>query len=142
MDEILDEVKEVSEGETVEAQVEPSSSETSEVNTDDIEKALEGELEELRGIFSELESVSDITEIKNPLRYAALRDLGLSPSEAYLAARGPVARGDNRSHLSTSVPKVTGQGASMPKDELIRAREIFYGMSDSEIQRLWRKVTK
>ena len=109
---------------------------------EDVDEMLANELALLKESFPELSAVSDITEIKNPLRYAALRDLGLSATEAYLAARGPVQMNDNRSHLSASAPKVMGRGVSMPKDELMRAREIFYGMSDSEIQRLWRKVTK
>ena len=108
----------------------------------DVEGLLSEELSELKNAFPELSSAKDITEIKNPLRYAALRDLGLTPTEAYLAARGPVSRANNRAHLSASVPRVTGRGASMPREELARAREIFYGMSDSEIQRLWQKVTK
>ncbi len=114
--------------------------EATEESEPDIGEMLGEELSQLKETFPELAGVSDITEIKNPLRYAALRDLGLSPCEAYLAARGPVRTSDNRSHLSSSAPKVTGRGASMPKDELIRMRELFYGMSDSEIQRLWRRV--
>ena len=111
-------------------------------NECDVEGLLRGELEDLKKVFPELSSAGDITEIKNPLRYAALRDLGLSPTEAYLAARGVVSTSNNRAHLSASVPRVTGRSASMPKEELERAREIFFGMSDSDIQRLWRKVNK
>jgi hypothetical protein len=117
-------------------------SETEREQADDVGEMLAHELSELKETFPELAGVSDITEIKNPLRYASLRDLGLTPTEAYLAARGPVRSKDNRSHLSASVPRVTGRGASMPAEELERAREIFYGMSDSEIQRLWKRVTK
>ena len=113
-----------------------------ESDAEDIGEALEAELAQLKEIFPELSGVEDITGIKNPMRYAALRDLGLSPTEAYLAARGPQRTSDNRSHLRTSVPRGMGRGTSMPPEELARAREIFYGMSDSEIQRLWKKVTK
>ena len=49
--------------------------------------------------FSELEGLSDITELENPLRYAALRDLGLTPTEAYLATTRRKRERDNRAHL-------------------------------------------
>ncbi len=108
----------------------------------DYEAIMASDLAELRREFPELSRTSSLTEIKNPLRYAALRDLGLTPTEAYLAARGK-AHTDTRSHLSGGVPKPAGvQGGAMPRSELEGARELFYGMSDSEIQRLWRKVTK
>jgi len=101
------------------------------------------DMEQLRRQFPELASKKSITELKNPLRYAALRDLGLSPREAYLATEDRPQRYDNRSHLRSSVPG----GAQESQDrlgggELEAARELFSGLSDRELQRLYKKVTR
>lgn len=106
------------------------------------EELMASDLEELKGEFPELSGIESLTDIKNPLRYAALRDLGLTPTEAYLAARGKVTR-DTRSHLTGGIPRPAAAPlGSMSKKELEGARELFSGMSDTEIQKLWRRVTK
>lgn len=108
----------------------------------DYAEVMASDLKELLREFPELRGIESLTDIKNPLRYAALRDMGLTPTEAYLAARGK-SRHDTRSHLTGGIPKPAGiQGGSMPRSELEGARELFFGMSDSEIQSLWRRVTK
>ena len=108
----------------------------------DYERQALADLAELHREFPETKGAESLTEIKNPLRYAALRDLGLTPTEAYLAARGkPVY--DNRGHLGTSVPRAAGMPRGfMPSGELNAARAIFHGMSDAEIQKLYQRVTR
>ena len=101
------------------------------------------DLEELHALFPHLKNKTSITELDNPLRYAALRDLGLSPKEAYLATSDFHQSYDNRSHLRSSVPK----SASAPQNilsrgELEAARELFSGLSDREIQKLYKKVSR
>lgn len=101
------------------------------------------DLEELRSLFPHLKNIESVTELQNPLRYAALRDLGLTPREAYMATSEPIHRYDNRSHLRSSVPK----GATTPigiltSSELEAARELFSGLSDREIQKLYKKVSR
>lgn len=99
------------------------------------------DLVELKEQFPELSEYEDITEIDNPLRYAALRDLGLTPREAYLATNERHRRIDNRAHLSTAVPKGAGvPRGGMSREELYRARELFGNMSDAELHSLYRKV--
>ena len=108
----------------------------------DYESIARDDIIALREEFRELRYVSDITELDNPLRYAALRDLGLSPKEAYLATQGARQRQDNRSHLYPA-PRVSSQGVGiMPERELEAAREIFSDISDAEIRKLYRKVTR
>ena len=109
----------------------------------DYEEIIREDIETLRGEFSELSALRDITELENPMRYAALRDLGLSPAEAYLATTRHTRKRDNRSHLHTAVPRM----AAIPKGymsdrELEAARELFSDMSDAEIRKLYKKVTK
>lgn len=108
----------------------------------DYEALIESDLVELKAEFPELKSIGDITELNNPLRYAALRDLGLSPAEAYMATAKRRSQ-DTRSHLKSAY----GRSASAPTGmmsqyELATARELFPGMSDADLQRLYKKVTK
>lgn len=96
----------------------------------------------LGGEFPEMRGADSITELRNPLRYAALRDLGLSPREAYLATGGRKIAHDTRGHLSSAVPR--GAGAprgTMSRSELERARELFPGLGDRELMGLYRKVS-
>ena len=109
-------------------------------------RALElADIEELKSTFGELREIQSITELKNPLRYGALRDLGLTATEAYLASEGPRRRTayNNRSHLSSAVPAESyGSYIGMTRAELDGAKQIFGDLSDAEIQRLYKKVTR
>ena len=111
----------------------------------DYEAIIESDLRELREKFPELSGLNDITELENPVRYGALRDLGLSPEEAYRATTPtkPFQRIDNRSHLRSSAARSSAvKSSAMSYRELEVAREIFSGVPDSEIQRLYKKVTR
>ena len=119
---------------------EVSEEDTSEVDYGEIERQ---DLSELKSIFPHLRDKSSILELDNPLRYAALRDLGLSPKEAYLATSEPIRKYDNRSHLISAVPKSASSPADLlSRGELEAARELFSGLSDRELQRLYKTVTK
>ena len=97
----------------------------------------------LASIFPSLRGIESVAELKNPLRYAALRDLGLTPKEAYLATCEPTAAYDNRSHLISTVRGKRGSAeVLMTHSELEAARELFSGLSDREIHSLYKKVTK
>ena len=114
---------------------------TDEVNSAEI--TVDEDIAELRESFPELSKIQSISELKNPTRYAALRDLGLSSREAYLATHGKVAPANNRSHLTSSVPsaaKIPSSG--MSRAQMDEARELFGNLSDTEIQKLYKKVTK
>lgn len=107
----------------------------------DYEKMAAEDLDLLKREFPELCELEHIGEIDNPLRYATLRDLGLTPQEAYLATRKRK-ESDTRAHLFDTV----GRSASAPvgamsQRELAAARELFGNMSDADIQRLYRKVS-
>lgn len=109
----------------------------------DYARLAEEDLNTLKLEFSELSGAKSLLDLDNPLRYAQLRDLGLSAREAFLATRTPKRKGDNRQHLSKSVPG----GASpmrgvMTDGELSSARDLFSGVSDSEIRRLYKRVTQ
>ena len=101
------------------------------------------DMEELTRLFPNLMGRRSVMELDNPLRYAQLRDLGLTPKEAYLATAEPTQRYDHRSHLTSAVPRGAGAvGDVMTSRELEAARELFAGLSDREIKKLYNKVTK
>ena len=107
------------------------------------EELMECDLAELKQEFAELGGIVSITELKNPLRYAALRDMGLTPVEAYLATAGRRRVADTRGHLTGSIPRAAGgPPSSMSKRELESARELFSGLTDSQIQKLYQRVTQ
>ena len=109
----------------------------------DYAEIIKADTEALKARFPELSKISDVTELDNPLRYAALRDLGLSPTEAYLATNFKPRPYDNRSHLRSAVPmRASAPSELLGRGELEAARELFAGLSDREIQRLYKKVSK
>ena len=127
--------------ESVDEVVDTEAAETVEEGVD-YEALIESDLDTLRAEFPELNGIKDITDLNNPLRYAALRDLGLSPEEAYLATAKRRAQ-DTRAHLRSAHGKNAGASISMmSQHELSAARDLFPGLSDTEIQRLYKKVTK
>ena len=103
---------------------------------------VEEDVKELRESFPELRTIKDVTELKNPVRFAALRDLGLTATEAYLASGGARRAYDNRSHLTATVPAPARVASEIPRREYDVARELFSDMTDSDIRKLYRKVTK
>lgn len=109
----------------------------------DYEELERADMEELCSLFPNLRGKTKITELDNPLRYAALRDLGLTPKEAYLATSEPIQKYDNRSHLKSSVPRSAAAPADiLTRSELEAARELFSGLSDREIQKLYKRVSR
>ena len=113
-----------------------------EASAEDAFEALERQdLEELIRDFPELSGKRSLAEIENPARYGVLRELGLSPREAYLASSFSK-RSDNRSHLHSAVPgRASSPEGGMTARELEGARELFSGLSDSEIRSLYKRVT-
>ena len=76
-------------------------------------------------------------------RYCQLRALGLTPGESYLAIGAGRGRIDNRSHLVTTVPvSSVAHELGMTQREMNEARELFGDLSDSEIKKLYKKVTR
>ena len=108
----------------------------------DYEAVIASDIATLKAEFPELRDITEITDLNNPLRYAALRDLGLSPVEAYMATAKRKTQ-DTRSHLRSAYGRsATAPTGMMTQYELATARELFPGLSDSDLQRLYKKVTK
>ena len=109
----------------------------------DYAAVLDADIDELRATFPELGGIEGIDELADPIRFGALRDLGLTAKEAYLASGGKKRTYDNRAHLVASVPGGARSAVDgISRQELDMAKNLFSGMSESEIQRLYHKVTK
>lgn len=149
-DEITSEVGEFEEpmldGEAVDVKTDDYSTEEPSENDaeDNYAEIIESDLAVLKAEFPELSHISDITELENPTRYGALRDLGLSPEEAYRAVTTRrSAQRDTRAHLRSSAPRhASSPAAAMSYRDLEIARSIFSDVSDAELQRLYKRVTK
>ena len=108
----------------------------------DYAKIVKEDIRTLSLEFPELKHLTDISELDNPLRYGALRDLGLTPQEAYLATSRRRRVQDNRAHLERTVPRgASAPPGAMSDKELCEARAIFSDITDAEIKRLYKKVT-
>ena len=111
-------------------------------DTIDYEALMIKDVAELKEEFPELSGIESVTDLHNPLRYAALRDMGLTPAEAYLATAKRVAH-DTRAHLRSAHGRnAAASSLGMSQTELAMARELFPGKNDAELQRLYKRVSK
>ena len=101
------------------------------------------DLADLKAQFPALKSLPSLAALSDPVRYAELREMGLSPKEAYLAIGGTARRkSDNRAHLLSAVPRASTLANGLPSNaEMAEARRLFSNLSDAQIHRLYKKVT-
>lgn len=101
------------------------------------------DLSELKIYFPEMAEETDLSALRDPERYGTLRELGLTPAEAYRAVGKKQTRADNRSHLQSAYPRAAHSAYPDISDtDLAAGRELFSDMSDSEIRRLYKQVTR
>lgn len=83
-----------------------------------------------------------LSELPFARRFAELRDLGLSVAEA-LAAAAPRFEGrDSRAHLRTLSPRGShSTGGSLDRTQMKEAKLLFAGLSEAEINALYRRVS-
>lgn len=113
--------------------------EIEEEHEDECTEDSEEDLATLKSSFPELSGIEALEEL--PSRYKELRLLGLTPEEAYLAAAKRHRR-DTRAHLSDSFPRpASAPSSSMTRRELCAARELFKGLGDAEIIKLYKRVS-
>lgn len=97
----------------------------------------------IKSEFPETADMKDLSELENPMRYGALRDMGLSVREAYLATTTPKSRPlpDNRTHLTSAVPRRSELAADgLAEEDMQKMRMLFGKLSDREIRKLYKKV--
>lgn len=109
----------------------------------DYAKMAEEDLAEIKRLDPAYAPAAHLGELPFAARFAELRDLGLSVKEALAAAAPRFPRTDGRAHLRAVAPR-GGKAApeGLAPSELKNARALFYGLSDSEINALYRRVTQ
>lgn len=99
------------------------------------------DLREIKRMAPSLAGLTHLAELPNALRYAALRDAGLSVEEALYAACHAFVTpraADNRAHLRSAVPiGAAGTPSRMTAAEMREARELFGDLTEGEIERLY-----
>ena len=112
------------------------------------ERQAENDLAELQAIDPDAARYRHIGEMPGALRFAELRELGLSVEEAYYAVRGaasekPLPERGGRAHLHGSVPgRAATGGVGMTVGEIEAARRLFPNLPDREIASLFRRVNE
>ena len=114
----------------------------------DFARQAENDLAELKAIDPAASLYRHIGEMPGALRFAELRELGLSVEEAYYAVRGsagekPLPDRGGRAHLHGSVPgRAASGGVGMTVGEIEAARRLFPNLPDREIASLFRRVNE
>lgn len=101
------------------------------------------DLATLKAQFPALKNANSLAVLPDPVRYAELRECGLSPKEAYLATGGtPRKASDNRAHLFSAVPRASASASEpISASEMAEARRLFSDLSDAQIYKLHKKVS-
>ena len=107
-------------------------------DTADSDTDYSSDLELLKSSFPALAEIESIGELESPHEYARFRSLGLTPKEALLATGQSLKPPPQR--RPTSPIATRGRSERIPDYYLRMAREIFHGLSDREIQVLYKKV--
>ena len=118
-----------------------------------LQRMIDTDMNELHSLFPETKTVTKFEELPNARRYAELRDMGLSPKEAYSAAN-PEARREavaasvkqqainaSKSHLKSNVPIASKDtSVKISRGEMEMYRDMFPEKSDKEIIALYKKT--
>lgn len=125
-----------------EAEVEAEAVGAAEEEVDYARLAME-DLAEIKRLDPSYAPASHLGELPFARRFAELRDLGLSVKEALAAASPRFDAPDGRAHLRAFAPR----GARVPegaldRDRMKEAKLLFAGLSESEINALYRRVSR
>lgn len=101
------------------------------------------DLAEIKALCREFASAEKLTDLPFAHRFAELRDLGLSVKEALAAAMPERVYESGKAHLRSAVPRPThSPEGSLSHEEMRAAKDLFYGMSEKDINALYRRVKK
>lgn len=122
--------------------------ETAPAEDETFRRQAEEDLARLRLIDPETAAYRHLGEMPGAIRFAELREMGLSVEEAYYAVRGaksekPSPDRGGRAHLHASVPgRAAAGGVGMTVGEIEAARRLFPNLPDREIASLYRRVNE
>ena len=142
----VEEVAEETLTEAVEAEAEQTRTDglpASEEIPVDYEAMAAEDLAEIKRLDSSYAPASHLSELPFARRFAELRDLGLSVKEALAAASPRFDRADGKRHLRAMTPRGTrSPEGTMDRDRMKEAKLLFGNLSESEINALYRRVTR
>ena len=118
-------------------------------------KKAAADLLEVQAAYPETKKYASIRDIPNFEEFGRMRDLGLSPKQAYAAANPDGTRQaaadatkrqsleNTKNHLKPTVSKsAKDTSVRMPRATLLEWRELFPGYSDKEIAELYKESIK
>ncbi|MCQ2385326.1 MAG: hypothetical protein MJ078_01425 [Clostridia bacterium] len=107
----------------------------------DYEKQAREDLEEIKRLDDRYGDVTHLSQLPFALRFAALRDKGLTVEEALAAATCRLPKETGKQHLRPSGGRSFGTGdIRMTGKELAAARNLFGNLPDREIISIYRRV--
>ncbi len=107
----------------------------------DYERLAAEDLAEIKRLDPTFAPAAHLSELPFARRYAQLRDMGLSVTEALAAAYPRFERADGRRHLRAIAPRGSRAPAdTLSHDGMKEAKSLFVGLSESEINALYRRV--
>lgn len=122
---------------------EPPITEEEEADTIDYAAQAEADLAEIKRLAPQYAPAAHLSELPFAHRFAELRDLGLSVSEALAAASPYPTPKDSRAHLRSMTPRGMGSTeASLDRAQMKEAKLLFSGLSEGEINALFRRVSR
>lgn len=117
----------------------------------EFEKKMKADLEAIQTAYPETRSYDSVKNFPNFRRFGELRDLGLSPVEAYVATHPNEVRenvaaatkrqslNDTKSHLKPAVGKTSKDTSiTMSKKEMRELKDLFPNLTQKEIAKLYR----
>lgn len=108
----------------------------------DYEHLAAEDLAEIKRLDPAYAPASHLGELPFARRFAELRDLGLSVKEALAASAPRFDRYDGRAHLRAVTPRGTrAPEGTLDRDRMREAKLLFSGLSESEINALYRRVS-
>ena len=118
--------------------------------TADFERMANEDLSEIKRLFPSFSDLTHVRELDRAERFGEMREAGFSVEEALLAtnyerifeAVVKKARSINgKSHLVSRVPTASGgEAVGMTSEEMRNAKEMFTGLSEREIQSLYKRA--
>ncbi len=134
---LTEEEEQVPEG----AEVSPEEEGAENEETVDYAALAVSDLAEIKALCREFAGVERLAELPFAHRFAELRELGLSVSEALAAAMPQRSYESGKGHLRSAVPRPSYTPEdSLSHEEMRAAKDLFYGLSEKEINALYRRV--
>ena len=110
-------------------------------NEKDFAALAAADLAEIKSLLPDFANVRHLSELPFAHRFAELREMGLSVKEALYANLPSLPRGSGKSHLTSSVPRGRGiPSDTLSTEEMRAAKDLFYGLSEKEINSLYKRV--